>query len=159
VLVVIGAVFIARRISAGKRQRAHERESGMHSDAPLPAPLAPMTVTRAAEIEARIVALSGEGAGQAVQVGSAPVVIGSDEAADLRVERSHDVAPRHAQVWVRDGKIMLRHVGGQKKTMVMGRPIEWLILDDGDEFSIGPYRYRVEAVRATSSAGIAAAPA
>ena len=151
VLLAMAVGFGARTLANRRRQRQREREAGQHSDTPLPAPVASPTA-RAPEIQARIVALSGQGAGLAVEVGTVPIVIGSDEAADLRVERAGDIAPRHAQVWVRDGKIMLRHVGGQKKTMAMGRPVDWLILDEGDEFSVGPYQYRVEAAH-TNGAG------
>jgi hypothetical protein len=40
--------------------------------------------------------------------------------------------------------MMLRHTGGMRPTTVNGRAVDWLILDDGDVFAIGPYVYRAE---------------
>jgi len=147
--VVLGVLLIAavRMLLARRRQRRRERHAGRQTDAPLPVPRPGAPIPQVQEHPARVVVLSGERAGDTVGIGSVPIVIGSDAKADLRVAPSQDVAPRHAQLWMRDGKIMLRHIGGQKKTMVQGRAVDWLILDEGDEFSIGVHVYRVEAAR------------
>jgi hypothetical protein len=48
---------------------------------------------------------------------------------------------------MRDGKIMLRHrAPGRRPTLVAGKPVDWVILEHGDEFTIGRYRFRVELV-------------
>jgi hypothetical protein len=137
-------VFAVRRVNAGRRQRERERHAGRQSDAPLPAPLPSEPVLRASERRARITGLTGEHTGTSFLFGSTPIVIGSDAEADVRLARSPEVAARHAMLWVRDGKIMLRHTGGQRQTLSAGRQVDWVILEEGDEFSIGPYHYRVE---------------
>ena len=48
---------------------------------------------------------------------------------------------------MRDGKIMLRHTGGAgKRTLAAGRPVEWVILDSGDEVGVGSRRFSAEAI-------------
>jgi VWFA-related protein len=96
---------------------------------------------------ARLVSLDGSADG-AVVFGREPLVLGSSLHAGVRIAAAADVAPVHALVWVKDGKIMLRHAGGgARRTSVDGRPIDWVILEDGDVFAIGTHRYRVEQER------------
>jgi VWFA-related protein len=76
---------------------------------------------------------------------SVPIKIGTGTDCDLRLPAAPEIAGRHAVVWMRDGKIMLRHTGGGRRpTLVSGRPVDWVILEDGDEFSIGAHRFRAE---------------
>ena len=50
-------------------------------------------------------------------------------------------------VWVKDQKIMLRHVGGlRRSTIAGGKPVDWVALEDGEEFSVGPHRFRAHRV-------------
>ena len=50
-------------------------------------------------------------------------------------------------IWVKDQKIMLRHVGGPRRsTLAGGRPVDWVTLEDGEEFSVGPHRFRAERI-------------
>jgi len=141
--VVGGGVVVQRRMRAARAQRQREVHAGRVSDEPLPPP-APGALPEAPELLGRIVALNGDAAGTAYEFGEVPIVIGSDAAATVRLPRGADVAPRHAQVWVRDGKMMLRHTGGSRPTMVGGRQVDWVILDPGDEFTIGGMRFRAE---------------
>ena len=77
-----------------------------------------------------------------------PVSIGSSADCGMRLPESIPVAPRHATIWVKDQKIILRHVGGHSRsTMASGKPIDWVTLDDGEEFSVGPHRFRAALVR------------
>ena len=105
-------------------------------------------------------AYAGEhGAGRLIEVNGAhpqpsfafestPLAIGSEAGCDVRIDPAADVAARHALVWMKDGKIMLRHTGGPRRTtLIAGRPVTWVTLEDGDEFAIGPHRYRAERVR------------
>jgi hypothetical protein len=144
-------LFAMRRLSARRKQRERERDAGRQSDEAVPSPLPGAPFAKAPERQARVSAVSGEQAGTSYQFGSVPIVIGSDSAADVRLQRSREVAPKHAQLWVRDGKIMLRHTGGVRQTFSAGRPVDWLILEEGDEFSIGPHVYRVEAAGSNGS--------
>jgi hypothetical protein len=143
---VVGGVgmVVYRRASARRRQRERDKHAGRQSDEAVPQQ-APGVVMEAREDErARVVALSGEHEGTAFEFGSTPIVFGSDPGAQVRLTRSYEVAPRHAQLWIRGGKIMLRHTGGSRPTISGGRAVEWVILEEGDEFAIGTGRYRVE---------------
>jgi hypothetical protein len=152
--VVVGAVavFAVRRLDAGRRQRERERDAGRQSDEAVPQPLPGVPFAQAPDRLARVSVLSGADAGASWEFGTVPIVFGSDRDADVRLERSRDVAPKHALLWVREGKIMLRHTGGVRQTFSAGRPVDWLILEEGDEFSIGPYVYRVETVATNGAA-------
>jgi len=93
--------------------------------------------------EGRLISMNGDGA--TFDFTSTPLRIGSGQECEVRVPPAADVAPRHAAIWMRDRKIMLRHTGGARRpTFVAGRPVEWLILEPGDEFAIGTQRWRVE---------------
>jgi hypothetical protein len=95
-------------------------------------------------VTGRLIALNGASADAGVRFGGEPVSIGSGPEAAVRIEAGADVAPVHALVWIKDGKIMLRHVAGHsRRTLVDGRPVEWVILEDGDVFSVGSHRWRV----------------
>jgi hypothetical protein len=152
VLLAALGLFAVRRIAARRRQRARERDAGRQSDAPVPAPLPGAPIERAEDRTAAVSALTGEAAGRTVEFGALPITLGSDEHADVRIPRSREVAPRHAMLWVREGRIMLRHTGGVRQTLVSGRPVDWLILEDGDEFSIAGHHYRVEFVHMNGTA-------
>jgi len=93
---------------------------------------------------ARIVSLNGAtGDVASFELSPIPISIGSGSECNVRLPASDDVAPRHALVWAKDGKIMLRHVGGRRRaTVAAGRPVDWVILDEGDEFSLGGHRFR-----------------
>jgi VWFA-related protein len=85
--------------------------------------------------------------GGSVDLTATPVSIGSDAGCTVRLPLSAAVAPRHAMIWVKDQKIMLRHVGGPRRsTLAAGRPVDWVTLEDGEEFSVGPHRFRAERI-------------
>ena len=138
--------------------RQQERTAGRQPDEPLPAVVyADGAAPDGGDVRGRIVALDGEPTGRSFHFGTAPIVIGSDAASDVRVASAPDVARRHALVWMRGGRMMLRHVGGiRRKTLVGGRPADWVILDDGDEIQVGAHHFRAERVRPDSSAGASA---
>lgn len=159
--IVVG-LLIAGSVAAGvaaffvrmrNQQRMHEAQldtvapnaalpSAQGVPAPRRKPFVPIAPREATP--ARLVSLDGGDDGGVV-FGREPLVIGSSLQAGVRVAATADVAPMHALVWVKDGKIMLRHTGGgARRTSVDGRPIDWVILEDGDVFAIGPHRYRVE---------------
>ncbi len=86
--------------------------------------------------------------GGSVDLTETPVGIGSGAGCTVRLPASAAVAPQHASIWVKDQKIILRHVGGHSRsTMASGKPIDWVTLDDGEEFSVGPHRFRAALVR------------
>ena len=103
------------------------------------------TVVEGEDGYGRLVALDPAEPGRTFDFASTPLRIGSGPECEVRLPSSADVAPQHALVWMKDGKIMLRHVGGVRRgTLSNGQPVEWVILDGGDEFAVGQHRYRAE---------------
>lgn len=147
--LVGGALFLFRRVRAQQAALARQQATV----APNPRLAAAQTVPQpeaAAAIDpaqgtGRVSILEGEGAGTTMQVSSLPLSIGADGRSDIRIARGPDVAARHAQVWMRDGKMMLRHLAGAaRETRVNGKAVDWVILEDGDNVTIGDSRFRAE---------------
>lgn len=72
------------------------------------------------------------------------VLIGSAEECDVRVE-SESVAPRHAQVEVQDGQVMLRLLEDGAELRLNGKAVTQSPLVSGDEIRIGPCRWLLQA--------------
>ena len=75
------------------------------------------------------------------ELGGGPAVIGSSPRLATIVLNGGDVAPEHTRIWLRDGRYLLHHVGGMsRKTLVGGKEADWVVLEPGDELTIGPWR-------------------
>ncbi len=148
IIVAVVVALVARSVRARRRAERAARDAGRQSDEPLPdAVYVNGTALDGEDGTGRIVAVGGDTAGTAFHFGATPIAIGSDASADVRVAASTEVARRHALVWMRGGKMMLRHIGGiRRNTLVGGRSADWLILEDGDEIQVGPHRFRAEYV-------------
>lgn len=141
-----GGYLMLRRARNARAERERGKRSGRQSDAPVPAPVAtPLLTPDERRPSGRIIEMSANGAMRTFDVSGVPLTIGSGPRCEVRVDPAPDVAPEHAVVWARDGKLMLRHVGGaRRKTTVDARPVDWVILEDGDVFAVGSYRFRAE---------------
>lgn len=71
-------------------------------------------------------------------------VIGSDEECDVRVE-SETVAPRHAELEVQGGQVMLRLLEDGGELHLNGQAVMETPLVSGDEIRIGPCRWLLQA--------------
>lgn len=79
--------------------------------------------------------------GQEFNLGREPSIIGSSSEGCTIVLAGEGIAPEHARIWYRQGKFLLHHVGGlSRKTYVSGHEADWVVLESGDEVSIGPHR-------------------
>jgi len=141
--VMAGTVF--QRTRTRRRQLAVVAPN-LGQAAAQPLPHAPGSiVTDTDHGVGRLIALDGA-VPQSYDFTSTPLRIGSGQECEVRLAASPEVASRHAVIWMKDGKIMLRHTAGPRRpTLVADRPIEWVILDSGDEFTVGGHRYRAEA--------------
>lgn len=148
VALAAGLLFLVRRTREQRRALARQQATV----APNPRLAAAQTVPQpeaAARVDpaqgtGRLSIIEGAGAGRVVQVTSLPLSIGADGRSDITIERRHDVASRHAQVWMRDGKMMLRHLAGEaRQTRVNGKAVDWVIVEAGDEIAIGGTRLQV----------------
>ena len=131
--------LLAQQLAVTAPNPAHAAEQGvpLHSGTPLS--------DRGSLARGCLVALTGDNAGTRFGFGVTPIALGSDPKCEVRLEHAEEVAPRHALVWIKDGKMMLRHVGGPRRSTLVGaRPVDWVILDEGDELTVGANRYRAE---------------
>jgi DNA-binding NtrC family response regulator len=71
-----------------------------------------------------------------VEVGAQPVLIGKDEAAQLRLDDPH-VSRQHALVEVGSEGVVLRDLGSRNGTVVNGIPIKEVLLQHGAEIRVG----------------------
>jgi VWFA-related protein len=149
-LLAVGAVTVARRTRTRRRQLAvvaGNLEQAEAQGVPMPDPSA---VANPEDGTGRLTSLDGVDGGP-WPFASRPIRIGTAPECEVRVPWTNDVAPQHALVWMRNGNIMLRHIGGQgKRTLVAGRPVEWVILESGDELTLGSQRFSAE-VTATNN--------
>jgi len=79
-----------------------------------------------------------------VPVGGEPVTIGTARESDIVLPDGASEERRHARVWYRDGSYMLHRLARQGDVRVDGQPIQWVTLEPGDEFAIGPHHFRFE---------------
>lgn len=73
--------------------------------------------------------------------------IGAGAHCDVRLPEVSDaeggaVAPEHARITVRRGRVMFHHIDPNAASLVNGERAVWLLLEPGDDLSIGPYTCR-----------------
>lgn len=103
----------------------------VHAPAPVPADSAVAVAVRHPHL-----LVPGEYGTRVIEITSEPVTIGSDPSATVRIEGMF-VAARHAEIVDRDGRVVLRRLGGLRPVRVRGRAVRETELRDGDEIHIG----------------------
>lgn len=145
--LVLGAFTVVQRTRTRRRQLAVVAPNPIRAEAqgvPMPEP---GRIIDPDDGRGRLESLDGL-AGGPWEFASRPIRIGSASDCEVRLPVSAAVAPQHALVWMRDGKIMLRHTAtGRRTTLVAGRPVDWVILESGDEFAAGPHRFTASVLR------------
>jgi hypothetical protein len=95
--------------------------------------------------------------GQEFTLGRDPATIGSSSEACTIVLAGEGIAPEHARIWYRQGKFLLHHVGGlSRKTYVSGHEADWVVLEAGDEVTIGTHRLVFDDRRGAAPAAVTA---
>lgn len=145
-VLLIAAILLVRAWRRARAQGERDRHAGRVSDESIP--LTPRSQLKQSATDWTVELLHFEHGGgtQTRSVGGTPLVIGSSPESDIRLASDDGVAARHATVWLGDGRLRLRHIGGSRPTLLGGRPIDLIILESGDEFTIGHDRFRVGAV-------------
>lgn len=154
VLVVLGGgAYAGRRWIAGRRELAHQlaviapnQELAAAQGVPrrvgalAPAPSTPVAVASAVGT-GRLIEHGGQS--RIVEIGAGPLVLGTSPKRCQVVLSDHGaIAPEHARIWLRGNRYVLHHVGGMsRKTLVGGHEADWVVLDPGDEITIGAYRF------------------
>jgi VWFA-related protein len=109
--------------------------------APVPPPpgvgVAPVTP---AVLELR----GGPLAGREVQVTGEPLTIGTAPECDIVLPAGTGIEKQHARIWHRDGRYMLHRLARAGAVTMGEQPVQWAVLESGDEFSIGPHRFRFQ---------------
>ena len=140
------ALWSVRAAGRARAQRERDRHAGQVADLPVPAPRASaLAGERAEERAVQLLRVTEDGATRAFEVRGTPLTIGTARDADIHVPADDRVASRHATVWVADGNLRLRHIGGARPTLFNGRPIDVMVLEPGDEFAVGCARFVVGA--------------
>ncbi len=70
------------------------------------------------------------------EIGESILTLGKDEAADVEVD-GFFVAKTHAEISRKNGNYVIRHVAGQRKVKVGGKPVKEWVLRDNDLIQIG----------------------
>lgn len=141
-LIPIGALVLllaANRQRAGLRLRpegppvAFAGMAGMLTQSPAngrPAPVVNLTVSQRGEV--RRFPLKGT-----LRIGSAPdneIVLGSGDG----------IAPYHARISIRDGRVVLHHLAPGFETLMSGQSIDWASVEPGADVTIGSATLNVE---------------
>lgn len=83
-----------------------------------------------------IVVIHGDGFGQRVDIGDAPVVVGRANTADLQLP-SPSVSRRHCEIRREGDAYLIRDLGSTNATFIGGRRIDETPLADGDQITVG----------------------
>jgi hypothetical protein len=105
---------------------------------PFQAPVRPPT--------ARLVVVEGPLAGRSFELrADAAVTVGSDPDCEIVLEPAEGLTvPQLARIWPREDRFMLHLLAPDVPASVQGRPLVWVVLEDGDLIELGPYRLRFE---------------
>jgi len=147
-IVVLALLLVGGGGILGFRRVRRRRQAAVSGPTKSTASYRPPPVAQWASPEApsaRLVVVEGPDSGRSVDLGGQAVTIGADVDCALRLsDAGGQVGGRHARVWLREGSFMLHHLDRRLTTLVGERPVDWAVLEPGDEIVIGPYRLRFE---------------
>lgn len=75
--------------------------------------------------------------GTRTNIGEAPLTIGFSSDCGLVLKNGGAEQLARARVWQRDGRFMLHNMSRPGAVSVAGRPASWVVLEDGDEITVG----------------------
>jgi Mg-chelatase subunit ChlD len=105
------------------------------------APLLQPDPTPVEEPGGMLVVVNGPDAGKEYLVGTSPLSIGSATWCDLKVaDEDGEVGPEEARAWVHQDKLIFHRLTRLSLLATDGSTGGWLILEDGDEVSVGHLR-------------------
>ena len=145
-VLLIAVILLVRTLRQARAQRERDRHAGQISDELIPIQRRSRLKQPATDRTVELLHVEHDGETHMRAIGGTPLVIGSSPESDIRLASDDAVAARHATVWLGDGRLRLRHIGGSRPTLYDGRPVDVIILEPGDEFTIGRDRFRVGVV-------------
>ena len=148
----LGAATLVAALWYWRRRR---RRAGDEFVTPLPTPgprpSAPESAAAepAGEIQApaaRLTVTNGGTGRKVIPVATDPVTIGSDPGCAVVLSNAGgQVAPREVRGWLQNDKLMLHRLR-RSRAAPTTQPA-WAVLEDGDEFWVGPYRFVFELLK------------
>ncbi len=94
---------------------------------------------------AKLVIVSGPNSGKEFPVGSTPLSVGSAEWCDIILaDDGGSIGPEEARAWIHGDKMMFHKLTRLTVLATDGAIGGWLVLEHGDEVSVGPHRLRFE---------------
>ncbi len=90
----------------------------------------------------RLIVFGGPAGDMEIELGEAPLTVGTAPSCALRLPAAPGVAAEHARFWRRDGRPMLHHLDRGTVTQVNGEQVNWASIREQDEIMIGPYILR-----------------
>jgi VWFA-related protein len=151
--LAVGAGALALIAAAGiwfvRRRRSHEDHAPEPEEPYVPTDSAPVPsppgAAMAPPVPAVLLVSGGPLTGLQVAVQGEPVTIGMGQDCGVVLPTGGDgVERRLARIWYRDGRFMLHRLARQQPVTMGGQPVQWAILESGDEFAIGPHQFRFQ---------------
>lgn len=97
------------------------------------------------------------GSQKAVTLDRFPVVLGTDDSADIQVP-DRFVCPKHCEITNVNGRLFLRDLGAEYGTFLNRRPVKRESLRCGDKFGVGFTTFLVEEIILTPEVDAASRP-
>ncbi len=132
-----GTEVVATRVGpwAPRRHQQSEPVISLPSEAETELP------TPSDEPLGRLVVVVGPHQGEALEIGTRPLRIGSAVYCDLVLsDEDGSIPPEEARVWVSEGRLMYHRLTRLTAFASDGPTGGWLVLQDGEEVRVGPYR-------------------
>lgn len=126
-----GGVLLIRR----RKSRAGGGEVSIERLIRKPAPMAFPEIVRAAGPDESPVWIEGP-AGRRTPLGESPLTVGYSADCSLYLGDGSGGALGRVRIWRRDGRYMLHNLSVGGHVTVGGKPVTWVILEDGDEIAI-----------------------
>lgn len=146
VLIVAGALALLLALAGLGAALVRRRRSRPRIVAPPTVPDVrplPAREVNATEVPpGRLMVFGGPAGDTEIELGDAPVTVGSGPTCTLRLPAAPGIAPEHARFWRRDGHPMLHHLDRGSVTHVNGQQVGWASIAESDEITIGPYVLR-----------------
>lgn len=125
-----GILFIRRRTT-----RAAAGEISIERLTREPSPMAFPEIARATGPDESPVWIEGP-VGRRTPLGEAPVTVGYSADCSLYLGNGGGGQLGRVRIWRRDGRYMLHNLSGGGHVTVGGKPVTWVILEDGDEIAV-----------------------
>jgi VWFA-related protein len=104
------------------------------------------------EVLAKLIMVGGPNAGKEFPVGSAPLSVGNAEWCDIVLSDDAGlIGAEEARAWVHGDKLMFHRLTRLTVLAIDGDIGGWLVLEHGDEVTIGPHRLRLEVLAGRAS--------